>query len=153
MIQIDLPRLTFVTWVKDNHSAEELLDSIVRPEFNDAMQKLEEKINRVESVVVPFSATPIFDLSDAHPHHASFILEAMTANVTSITIKNPTAGQFWTVVFSQNTVGGWVISGWPSTVRLSGATFVATTTALAVSTLTFLYTGTVHLEVARTTNV
>ena len=153
MIQTDLPRLFINQWNLENHEPSEIISNIIRPEFNDAMQKLEARMNNVDPVVVAFSATPTFDLSEIQASGTAFILAAMSANVTGITIQNATIGQIWTVVFSQDAVGGWVVSGWPSNVRLAGATFVATPTALAVSTLTFLYTGTVHLEIARTLDV
>ena len=149
MLQIDLPRLTIGEYVKANHTAEDIIDAIVRPEFNDAMQKLEENINNIQPAVITFSGTPTFDLTQS-----SFIeVAVLTADITNITISNPTEGQEWSVLFVQNGAGGWTVSGWPASVKLSGGAFVVTVTAGKGSLITFLYDGTTHWEKCRATNL
>ena len=149
MIQIDLPRIYFGEYLKNLHTAEDLIDTIVRPEFNDAMQRLEENLNNIQPNEVAYAASITLDLTESSFHKVA----ALTGDVTSISIANPTEGQEWSVLFVQDGTGSRVVSGWPASVKLSGGAFVITTTASKGSLITFLYDGTTHWEKSRSTNL
>lgn len=85
-------------------------------------------------VTTSFSATPTFDASAAQ----SFKM-TLTANVTSSTVTNPTAGETITFIITQDGTGGWTFA-WPSNFR--GASPIAVEATL-VSVQSFIYDGSV----------
>ena len=131
------------------------LGSIENPEdelplmFDEAMQELEDHLNKVQLLSPVFSATPTFDLDDSD----AFNLGAMTVNITNITLNNAHTGQIWRVVFLQDGIGSRTIAGWPASVLLTGGSFTPTSTAGKRSSLTFLYDGSKHVEMARSLNM
>lgn len=68
-------------------------------------------------VVVPFSATPIFDASLVNGPIAFDL--TLSGNVTSSTLVAPQAGQIVTFIFQQDGTGGWTFV-WPSNVLNAG---------------------------------
>jgi len=116
------------------------------------IEKIEDRLDHIEPLSFPFSATPTFDLSKI-PHVGTIDFGALTANVTAITLSNPGKGQRWTIIFTQDGGGGFTVAGWPATVKLTGAAFVVTVTANAKSAITFVYDGANHVEVARALDV
>ena len=126
------------------------------PNFYNALRyeinKLEDRLDHIETLSIPFSATPTIDLSRL-PHVGTIDFGTLTANVTAITLSNPGKGQKWTIIFTQNGVGNFTVAGWPATVKLTGAAFTVTVTAAAKSVITFVFDGTNHIEVARSLDV
>ena len=116
------------------------------------VQKIEDRFDHIEPYEPAFSATPTLDLSKI-PHVGTINFGTLTANVTAVTITNPGKGQKWTIIFTQNGGGGFTIAGWPSNVKLTGAAYAITGTAGAKSTISFLYDGTNHIEIARSLDV
>ncbi len=78
-----------------------------------------------------FSATPTFDASQSN----YFEMGAMTANVTSVTISNPTGGQTITIRFKQDGTGGRTVAA-PAGAKITGAVG-ATASASSFLTLTY----------------
>ena len=116
------------------------------------IHKLEDRLDHIEPLSVSFSATPTFDLSQI-PHDGTIDFGALTANVTAITLSNAGKGQKWTIIFTQDGVGGRTVAGWPSNVKLAGAVLIVTVTLNVKSVISFVYDGTNHLETARTLDV
>jgi hypothetical protein len=84
---------------------------------------------------VTFSATPAFNAGLAALQTFTMTL---TANVTSSTITNATAGQILTFVITQNATGGWTFA-WPTNSK--GASAIGSN-ASEVSVQSFVYDGT-----------
>lgn len=82
---------------------------------------------------VSFSATPTFDALQSNV----FELGALTANVTSMTINNPTAGQTIAIRVKQDGTGGRTVAS-PSGAKIAGS---VGTTASAASILTLTYSS------------
>lgn len=78
-----------------------------------------------------FSATPTFNASQSN----YFEMGAMTANVTSVTISNPTGGQTITIRFKQDGTGGRTVAA-PAGAKITGAVG-ATASASSFLTLTY----------------
>lgn len=74
------------------------------------------EINGAAPTPIAFSATPTFDLSTGN----RLEMAAMTANVTSVTVVNPTAGQRFSLTFLQDGTGGRTVTGY----TIAGGTFV-----------------------------
>lgn len=91
-----------------------------------------------ERVSVPFSTTPTFDAAQSN----YFELGTLTANVTSMTIANPSVGQTVTIRVKEDGTGGWTVAV-PSGAKVIGA---ASTAANAASLLTLTYTGDARWE-------
>lgn len=84
---------------------------------------------------VAFSATPTFDASKSNVHY----LGAMTANVTSVTISNPSDGQTLNIRFVQDATGSRTVT-LPSSIHATGNPQSA---ANAVSWLIITYVASV----------
>lgn len=89
---------------------------------------------RQAALAVSFSSTPVFNSALAN----TFILGSLTANVTSMSITNPTQGQFVSIRVKQDGTGGRTVAV-PSGAKVAGA---AGTLANQVSYLNVTYNST-----------
>ena len=101
--------------------------------------------------IVPFSATPAFDLANGDVQTLT-----LTANVTSSTITIGSGSLFngaililWLV---QDGTGSRTFA-WPSDVKLAGGAFTLTTTADKRDSIILQYDGTNWYELSRTINL
>ena len=98
-------------------------------------------------ITLDFSATPTFDMDLAESYDMT-----MTANVTGVTLKNPSKGRTITLIFIQGGSGSYTIA-WTTSVKLAGAAFVPTVTVGAASAIKFLYDGTSFYEIGRALDI
>lgn len=86
------------------------------------------------AITVSFSTTPVFNCSSSNV----FEFGALTANVTSVTLSNPTAGQTIQIRFVQDSTGGRTVAT-PTGAKIIGK---LNATASRVSWLILTYSGT-----------
>lgn len=127
-----------------------LFQDLARPEQRF---RLQENLRELYSLLDPrhvtldFSATPTIDCDESE----SFDI-TLTADITGVTIKNAHKGRRVTIIFIQDSTGGYTVT-WTTTVLLTGGAFTITTTASVASAITFLYTGSQWIEISRALNL
>jgi len=101
----------------------------------------------IRFVSVDYSATPTIDADEGE-----IFLITLTGNITGLKIINPYQGRKVTIIFLQDGTGGRTVA-WTTTVKLAGAAAIGGDQANEYSTITLVYTGSVWVEIARTSDV